>query len=74
MAARATVLDAGTLTIGNTVTAAATALTADSISIPGLVSDGGGGTTSLIATTGTISETGADRRHAERQFELAPPA
>ena len=54
----ATVLDAGTLTIGNTVTAAAIALTADSISIPGLVSDGGGGTTSLIATTGTISETG----------------
>ena len=30
----ATVLDAGTLTIGNTVTAAAIALTADSISIP----------------------------------------
>ena len=54
----ATVLDAGTLTIGNTVTAAEIALTADSISIPGLVSDGGAGTTSLIATTGTISETG----------------
>ncbi|HET7880648.1 MAG TPA: hypothetical protein VFL55_07155, partial [Acetobacteraceae bacterium] len=54
----AAVLDTGTLTIGNTVTAAAIALTADNIAIPGRVTDGGAGITNLIATTGTISETG----------------
>ena len=55
----ATVLDAGTLTVasGGSVTASAVSLTANDIAIAGLVSDGGGGTTSLIATTGTISET-----------------
>ena len=66
----ATVQDTGTLTVasGGSVTASAVSLTANDIAIAGLVSDGGGGTTSLIATTGTISETDAGRRHAERQF------
>ncbi len=56
----ATVLDTGTLTIaaGGTVTAAAIGLTGGDIAIPGLVTDGGAGTTSLVANTGTIGETG----------------
>ncbi len=56
----ATVLDTGTLTIaaGGTVTAAAIGLTAGNLAIPGLVTDGGAGTTSLVANTGTIGETG----------------
>ncbi|HEX3400110.1 MAG TPA: filamentous hemagglutinin N-terminal domain-containing protein [Acetobacteraceae bacterium] len=55
-----TVLDAGTLTIalGGTVVAAAVGLTAGNITIPGVVSDGGAGTVSLVANTGTIGETG----------------
>jgi filamentous hemagglutinin family protein len=56
----ATITDAGTLTItpGGTVTANAVGLTAGNITIAGLVSDGGAGTTSLIANAGTISEPG----------------
>ena len=56
----ATLLDTGTLTIaaGATVTAAAIGLTAGNIAIPGLVTDGGAGITSLVANVGTIDETG----------------
>jgi hypothetical protein len=56
----ATLLDKGTLTIASGATVAATAisLTADSITIPGKLTDGGSGTVSLVANTGTISETG----------------
>ncbi|MEJ0018321.1 MAG: filamentous hemagglutinin N-terminal domain-containing protein [Acetobacteraceae bacterium] len=55
-----TVLDSGTLTVasGGTVTATSIGLTADDLVLSGLVSDGGAGTTSLVATTGTISESG----------------
>ena len=56
--ASATIVDAGLLTIGNTVGAAAVSLTAGSIAIPGVVTDGGAGTVALIATNGTINETG----------------
>ena len=49
----------GTLTVSNSLIAtSAVSLTAENIEIPGLVSDGGAGTTSLIANAGTISETG----------------
>src|SRR6202022_1063647 len=44
--------------VTGTVTASAVALTAANIAIPGLVTDGGGGTVSLIATAGTINEAG----------------
>ncbi len=56
----ATITDAGSLTIvpGGTVQANAVGLTAGNITIAGLVSDGGAGTTSLVANAGTISETG----------------
>ncbi len=56
----ATITDAGSLTIvpGGAVTANAVGLTAGNITIAGLVSDGGAGTTSLVATAGTISATG----------------
>jgi hypothetical protein len=55
----ATITDSGPLTVASSVTAAAVNLTAATISIPGLVSDGGAGTTQLIATNGSITETGA---------------
>jgi filamentous hemagglutinin family protein len=49
----------GTLTVSNSLIAtSAVSLTAGNIAIPGLVSDGGAGITSLIANAGTISETG----------------
>jgi hypothetical protein len=50
--------DKGALAITGGVTATAISLTADSISIPGVVTDGGGGTVGLFANTGAISETG----------------
>jgi hypothetical protein len=55
-----TVQDAGPLTIatGGTVFAPVIGLTADSMTISGLVTDGGSGLTSLVANKGTISETG----------------
>ncbi len=55
----ASIVDNGNLTIGGTVTASAIGLTAGNISIPGVVTDGGGGTVGLIATTGSIGETGS---------------
>jgi filamentous hemagglutinin len=56
----ATITDAGNLTIvpGSAVTANAVGLRAGNITIAGLVSDGGAGTTRLVANIGTISETG----------------
>ncbi len=55
----AVITDAGTLTIAvGEVLANAVGLTAGNITIAGLVSDGGAGTTSLVANVGTISETG----------------
>ena len=56
----ATVLDHGTLTVasGGTVSATAISLTAGNIAIPGLVTDGGAGTATLVANLGTISEPG----------------
>ncbi len=47
------------LTVGGAVAASAINLTAASIAIPGVVTDGGAGTVSLIATGGTIDESGA---------------
>lgn len=54
----ATIADTGALTIGGGISATAVNLSADSITIPGLVTDGGAGTVNLVANTGTISETG----------------
>ncbi len=55
----ATIFGGGSLWVtGSIVSSSAVSLTAGSITIPGLVTDGGAGTTSLIATNGTISETG----------------
>jgi hypothetical protein len=55
-----TILDAGPLTVAaaGSVTANAISLTGTSIAIAGFVSDGGAGITSLIATSGAISESG----------------
>jgi hypothetical protein len=50
-----TIADSGALTISGTGTATAISLTADSISIPGLVN---GGTVALFGTVGAIDETG----------------
>src|SRR6185437_9516575 len=44
--------------VAGTLGATALALTANNIAVSGKVSDGGTGTTSLVAMTGTISETG----------------
>ncbi len=58
-ASRIAISTGGTLTVSNSLIAtSAVSLTAENIEIPGLVSDGGAGTTSLIANAGTISETG----------------
>ena len=54
----AAILDSALLTIGGTVTAAAVNLTAANLAIAGLVSDGGAGTTMLVASGGTIDESG----------------
>jgi hypothetical protein len=45
--------------VASSVTATAVNLSAASLAIPGLVSDGGVGTTQLVASTGSITETGA---------------
>jgi filamentous hemagglutinin family protein len=54
-----TLSDSTPLTVAGTLSAPSIALTAPSINIGGIVTDGGSGTTSLIATTGSIGETGA---------------
>jgi len=54
----ATIVDVGTLTVSGTIGAPAIALTAGEIDIPGLVTDGGDGTVSLVANAGSINETG----------------
>jgi len=60
----ATIVDTGALLVSGTIappsgsTAIVVGLTAATIDISGLVSDGGAGTTSLVANAGTIGETG----------------
>jgi filamentous hemagglutinin family protein len=54
----ATITDTGVLTVNGSVSGTAIDLSADSIDIPGLVTDGGAGTMALVANVGTISETG----------------
>jgi filamentous hemagglutinin family protein len=54
----ASITATGSLAIPGTVSATAVGLSADSITIPGLVTDGGAGVVALIANAGTISETG----------------
>lgn len=56
--AGAVIADTGALTINGGISAAAINLSADSIAIPGLVTDGGAGTVNLVANTGGITETG----------------
>ena len=46
------------LSVTGTIAAPAVSLTADSMAITGEVTDGGAGTVALIATLGTIGETG----------------
>ena len=46
------------IVVGNTVSATAVGLTAASIAINGLVTDGGFGTVGLVATNGSITESG----------------
>jgi filamentous hemagglutinin family protein len=54
-----TIVDSGALTVsGDLIATSAVSLTGSNITIPGLVSDGGSGTTSLIADAGNINETG----------------
>ena len=53
------ITDIGPLTIAGSVTGSAVKLTANSIAIPGTLTDGGAGTVSLIATAGGINEPGA---------------
>jgi filamentous hemagglutinin family protein len=48
----------GTLGIAGTISGSAIDLTASSIGMTGLVTDGGSGTTNLVATSGAINETG----------------
>jgi filamentous hemagglutinin family protein len=63
-AAGVQITDGGAMTVTGSIlpsggsSAIAVGLTAASLSLPGLVSDGGAGTTSLIATAGGISQTG----------------
>jgi filamentous hemagglutinin family protein len=54
----AAITDTGLLSINGAVSATSVVLSASSIAIPGLVTDGGAGTVDLIANVGTISETG----------------
>ena len=54
----ATIADIGTLTVASGISAAAIGLTAAAIAIPGLVTDGGAGRVTLIASGGGITETG----------------
>lgn len=54
-----TIADSGALTVsGSLIATSDVSLTGSNITIPGLVSDGGSGTTSLIASAGSIDETG----------------
>ncbi len=59
-----TIVDTGALLVSGTIapppgtSAIALGVTAATIGIPGLLSDGGAGTTSLVANAGTIGETG----------------
>ncbi len=61
----ATIVDTGALLVSGTISppsgtsAIAVGLTAATINIPGSVSDGGAGTTSLVANAGTIAENGS---------------
>ena len=61
----AAIVDAGALLVSGTISpppgtsAIAVGLTAATIDIPGSVSDGGAGTTSLVANAGTIAENGS---------------
>ncbi len=57
------IVDIGTLLVSGSITPSGTAsisvgLTASALNITGLVSDGGAGTTSLVANTGSIEESG----------------
>ena len=56
--AGATILDNAGLTVSGSLGASAIALTGSNITLPGIVSDGGSGTVSLIATAGGIGQTG----------------
>ena len=52
------IANGGSLTVNGSIMASSVSLTGANVTIPGFVSDGGEGTTSLIATAGTIGETG----------------
>jgi hypothetical protein len=54
----ASITDVGTLTISGGISATSISLSADTINIPGLVTDGGAGFVDLVANNGSISETG----------------
>jgi fibronectin-binding autotransporter adhesin len=56
--ATATIIDSGTVTVPGTLVAHAIGVTAAAIGIGGQVSDGGGGSVTLVANGGTINETG----------------
>jgi filamentous hemagglutinin family protein len=59
------IVDAGTLLVSGTImplngtTSIAIGLTGDALSLGGLLSDGGSGTTALVSNVGTINQTGA---------------
>ena len=53
-----TIFDSGLISVVGGIEAASISLTGASIDIPGLLTDGGSGTVSLVASGGTISETG----------------
>jgi hypothetical protein len=53
-----TIVDSGPISVTGAIEAASISLTGASISIPGLLTDGGSGPVSLIASNGTINETG----------------
>jgi filamentous hemagglutinin family protein len=55
----ATITDSAALTIGGSVSATQISLTGSAIAIPGTVTDGGAGAVALIATSGSINETGS---------------
>ena len=54
----AALTDTNALTVTGSVTGSTVSLTGSSLTLPGLVSDGGAGTTSLTASAGTIGATG----------------
>ena len=57
--ALASITDAAALSVPGTVNAGAILLSGTNLAISGLVTDGGSGTTTLVATAGSITETGA---------------